>query len=321
LRGKTIAVVGTGSTSTQLVPELAKIAGRVHVFQREPGWIIPKGERDYTPDERRRLVHPLWYWLDRLKWYWNAEKRQWRGEPFRPGSTANDLGQQQALAFIERELGDRPDLQKAVTPQYPFWGKRLIFNSLFYAALKEPNVELVSAPVTAVTTTGVIDADGVERPVDVLVMATGFLTTDYLGTMQVRGVDGRSLQEYWAGEPRAFLGLSVPNFPNFYMLYGPGTNGGEIVSMLMTQARHVVRTAKRMRHQDVTAVEVKGLWADVFNAWLQAVVEKTAWATSSNYYKGPTGKVVTQWPSSPGIYALLVRALGRVSHDGRRGSS
>jgi cation diffusion facilitator CzcD-associated flavoprotein CzcO len=118
-----------------------------------------------------------------------------------------------------------------------------VFNSTFYASLKLPNVELVPFPVESVTRSGLVDSSGAEHPVDVLILATGFKTTDYLGTMEVRGRAGRTLQDVWAGEPSAFLGLTVPGFPNFYMLYGPGTNGGEIVSMLMRQAEHIVRAA------------------------------------------------------------------------------
>jgi cation diffusion facilitator CzcD-associated flavoprotein CzcO len=318
LSGRTVAVVGTGSTATQVVPELAKVAEKLYVFQREPGWIMYKGERDHTPEEAAQLAGSLHYRLERLKWFWALEKRIWRGDAWRPGSADNDLGQQAALAFIEKEFADRPDLKKAVTPDYPFWGKRLIFNSTFYRSLKSPNVELVPRAVASVTPTGVVDIDGVEREVDVLVMATGFRTTDYVGTMEVRGLDGRTLREHWAGEPRAFLGLTVPGFPNFYMMYGPGTNGGEIVSMLMRQAEHIVRAVKRMRRGRATALEVRPTWVDVYNAWLQAKVNVTSWAVADNYYKGATGKIVTQWPFSPGGYGVLVRALGRASETSRR---
>ncbi len=209
-----------------------------------------------------------------------------------------------------------------VTPDYPYWGKRLIMNSTYYSALKLPNVELVPRAVSSVTATGVVDSDGVERPVDVLVMATGFKTTAYLGTFEVRGTDGRTLDECWAGEPAAFLGITVPNFPNFYIMYGPGTNGGEIVSMLMRQAEHIVKSVKRMVRRQVSALEVRPTWASVYDAWLLSQVQSTVWEVSDNYYKSSTGKIVTQWPYSPGTYGLMVRVLGRWSEQvrPRRGS-
>jgi cation diffusion facilitator CzcD-associated flavoprotein CzcO len=318
LAGKTVAVVGTGSTATQVIPELVDLVGKLYVFQREPGWIIPKGERDHTPKEQARLANPRRYRLARLKWFWNIEKRTWRGGPWRPGSKENEAGRHAALAFIQREFADRPDLVRAVTPAYPFWGKRLVFSSKFYAALKHPNVQLVPTPVRSLTQTGVVDAEGVERSVDVLILATGFATTDYVGTVNVSGADGRTLKEQWGGEPRAFLGITVPNFPNFYIMYGPGTNGGEIVSILLRQAEHIVRTVKRMAREGVPALEVRPAWVAVYDAWLQSQMTWTSWAVSDNYYKASTGKIVTQWPFSPGIYGLLVRVLGRPSQTGRR---
>jgi hypothetical protein len=138
------------------------------------------------------------------------------------------------------------------------------------------------------------------------------------GTINVSGADGRTLKEQWGGEPRAFLGIPVPNFPNFYIMYGPGTNGGEIVSILLRQAEHIVRTVKRMARTGITAVEVKPAWAAVYDAWLQSQMTWTSWAVSNNYYKASTGKIVTQWPFSPGMYGLLVRVLGRPSQSGRR---
>jgi cation diffusion facilitator CzcD-associated flavoprotein CzcO len=318
LRGKTVAVVGTGSTSTQLVPELARVVKKLYLFQREPGWIVPKGERDHTPEEQAQLAKPLRYRMARLKWFWGAEKRVWHGDPWRPGSAANELGRQGALAFIEEQFEDRPDLAKAVTPNYPFWGKRLILNTTFYAALKEPNVELIPRAVAAATPGGVVDSHGVEYDVDVLVMATGFKTTEYLGTVKIYGSDGRSLHEHWAGEPRAFLGMTVPEFPNFYIMYGPGTNGGEIVSVLMRQAEHIVRSLKRLRRDTDSTLEVRPVWYAMYDAWLQAQVNATSWAASENYYKSASGRIVTQWPFSAGVYGLLVKALGRLSEKEHR---
>jgi cation diffusion facilitator CzcD-associated flavoprotein CzcO len=317
LEGKSVAVVGTGSTATQIVPELAGVVKKLYLFQREPGWVVPKGERDYSSDESSRFSNTLTNRIHRLKWFWATEKRLWRGALFRPGTATNEAARQVALDFIEKELSDRPDLMKAVTPDYPYWGKRLIMNSTYYAALMHPNVELIPRAVVSVTPTGLVDIDGVERNVDVLVMATGFRTNDYLGTFELRGSDGLSLQEYWAGEPSAFLGMTVPTFPNFYIMYGPGTNGGEIVSMLMRQAEHIVRSVKWMSRKGIGALEVKPTWATMYDAWLQGQVNVTTWAVSDNYYKSPTGKIVTQWPYSPGMYGLLVRMFGLHSQRGR----
>src|SRR5690606_39010628 len=155
---------------------------------------------------------------------------------------------------------------------------------------------------TRVTETGVVDADGVEHPVDVLVFATGFQPTNYLAHLRVLGRDGRSLHDDWGDEPRAFLGITVPGFPIFFMMYGPGTNGGEIVWMLERQAEYAVRVVRRMMRTGAGAVEVKREWADAYDRWLQWAVRDTAWAVSNNYFKASSGKIVTQWPYSPLVY-------------------
>jgi cation diffusion facilitator CzcD-associated flavoprotein CzcO len=179
-------------------------------------------------------------------------------------------------------------------------------------------VELVPRAVAAVTPTGVVDSDGVERPVDVLVMATGFQPADYLARLPVRGRRGQTLHEYWAGEPHAFLGITVPGFPNFFMLYGPGTNGGDIVTMLEGQAAYVVRALRRMRRERVTAVEVRPGFDARWDRWLQSKMAGTSWTMSNNYFKSDTGKIVTQWPHSCAFYRVLTKVFGRVSETTRR---
>jgi hypothetical protein len=180
---------------------------------------------------------------------------------------------------------------------------------------------LIPRAVHSVTPAGVVDIDGVERPADVLIFATGFHPTNYLGTVEIVGRDGRTLREHWNGEPRAFFGITVPGFPNFFMVYGPGTNGGEIVSNMLAQARYATRVVKRMQRQGVTAVEVKRSWADMYHAWLQSTMDSTAFVESNNYFKVESGKVVTQWPYSATVYRLMLRVLGPWSEKIRRRNS
>jgi cation diffusion facilitator CzcD-associated flavoprotein CzcO len=167
--------------------------------------------------------------------------------------------------------------------------------------------------VARVTPTGIVDAQGVERPVDVIAMATGFQAANYLGRIAITGRNGKTLHDQWAGEPRAFLGISVPGVPNFFMLYGPGTNGGELVSTLEAQAEYAVRAVKRMTREHVSAIEVKPLYEAVWYAWLQSKMEGTSWTMSNNYFKSATGKVVTQWPSGNMVYRYLTKLFGRIS--------
>jgi cation diffusion facilitator CzcD-associated flavoprotein CzcO len=318
LTGKVVAVVGTGSSATQVVPAVQPLVERLYVFQREPGWVMPKGERDFADAERVALGAPWRARRERWRQRYLLEKNLWGGNMNRPGTKANARREAMCRAYIAREFADRPELEAAVTPTYPYPGKRPVFATTFYPALKQANVELVPHAVASVTPSGIVDAEGVERAVDAIVMATGFQPANYLARLPVTGRDGRTLQQYWAGEPHAFLGITVPGFPNFFMLYGPGTNGGEIVVMLESQAEYAVRAVKRMLRERATAVEVKPRFEAAWERWLASKIEGTSWTMTNNYFKAPSGKVVTQWPYGNLYYRLLTKALGRVSETTRR---
>jgi len=317
LAGKTVAVVGTGSTAIQIVPAIAPIVKKVIQFQREPGWITLKGDRDFTPEERDGFRRPLKRRRERLRLSWLLERGVRGGAIYRPGTKTNTAREQYCRALIAKIFADRPDLAAAVTPTYPYPGKRPIFHSTYYQTLKRDNVELVPKAVASVTANAVVDADGVAHEVDVLVLATGFEAARYLPNLAVFGRDGKSIHDVWNGEPQAFLGLTVPGFPNFFMMYGPGTNGGELVSMFERQAEYVARVARRMMRDGVTAVEVKRGWHERYNRWLQSKMQGTSWLLSRNYFTSPTGKVVTQWPFGAILYGLLVKVAGPLSETTR----
>ena len=243
------------------------------------------------------------------------ERTLWGGHLNRVGTKANTTREELCRRYIAQEFADRPELREAVTPTYPYPGKRPVFASGFYPALKRDNVELVPRAVASLTRTGVVDTDGVERPVDVIVLATGFQPADYLARLPVTGRDGQTLHDYWAGEPHAFLGITVPAFPNFFMLYGPGTNGGEIVIMLESQAEYAVRAIKRMMREHVTAVEVRPRFEAAWNRWLQSKMKGTSWTMSNNYFTSPTGKVVTQWPYGNMLLPAADQSPGLVVGD------
>ena len=313
LSDKVVAVVGSGSTATQVLPALQPIVKRLYLFQREPGWVTPKVERDLTDEERAMLAKPWRRALHRSKLRWLIESSLWGAAMYRPGTKLQGQRQQACLDYIAREFADRPDLRDAVTPRYPFPGKRPIMASTYYPALKQDNVELVPRAVSRVTRSGIVDATGMERSVDAIVLATGFQAANYLARLRVVGRTGETLQERWAGEPRAYLGITVPGFPNFFLVYGPGTNGGELVSMLEAQGEYAVRALRRMQRQGLSAIEVRPSFEAVWYAWLQSKMKGTSWTMSTNYFKSDTGKIVTQWPSGNLVYRALTKVAGRVS--------
>jgi cation diffusion facilitator CzcD-associated flavoprotein CzcO len=318
LTGKTVAVVGTGSSATQVVPAIQPLVKHLYLFQREPGWVLPKGERDFTDEERVTINRPWAARRERWRQRWVLEKSLWNGHLWRPGTKTNSEREAICRRYIDRVFKNSPDLREAVTPTYPYPGKRPVVASTFYPALKKENVTLVPKAVASVTRDGIVDVDGVERGVDVIVMATGFQAANYLARLNVVGRGGRALHEQWAGEPRAYLGITVPAFPNFFMLYGPGTNGGELVMTLESQAEYAVRAIKRMRRERATAIEVKPRFEAAWWRWLQSTMRGTSWTMTNNYFKAPTGKVVTQFPYSNLVYRLMTKALGRISETTRR---
>ncbi len=317
LRDQRVAVMGTGSSAAQVVPTVAGEAHQVYVFQRQPGWLLPKGDRDLTATERALFRVPGLWRLNRLRLYLKQERREVRGAFFRPGTRSNGRARDTALRHIETVFAARPDLQAAVTPRYPFGGKRAILSSQFFEALVRDDVELIPHALAACTETTVIDTAGVEREVDALVMATGFHAASYLSTLEIVGRDGVRLHDVWAGEPYAFLGLTVPRFPNFFMLYGPNTNGGLIMFNLERQSEYAAREIARLRGR-VSSVEVRDDVTRTYNTWLQAKIARTSFTSTDNYYTSASGKVVTQWPDCETLYAVLTRVLRRVSTLGRR---
>ena len=191
LSDKVVAVVGTGSTATQgRAGHTAHGEKAVPLPAGEPGWVMPKGERAFTEAERQDRRKPWHRALGRAKMRYTLEKGLWGAATFRPGTKLHEKRQQTCLDYISEQFAHRPDLQKAVTPTYPYPGKRPVIASTFYPALKEDNVELVPKAVVEVTPSGIVDGDGMERSVDVIVMATRFQAANYLARLRVTGRGG-----------------------------------------------------------------------------------------------------------------------------------
>lgn len=313
LSGLDVAVVGTGSTAAQVVPALAGKVRNLHLFQRQPGWVGEKPDRERTPDERAAMLHPVRRRLLRLRQIFEYEKRlrSSRAE----GTALNQRAHEACLAYITRIFGDRPDLAKLVTPDYPFGGKRPVLDSNFYPALLRDNVELVPHAVESVTRTGIVDATGMERQVDALVMCTGFQAAEVLGTFNVVGQDGRTLSEVWNGSPFAWLGLMVPGFPNFYMMYGPNTNGGPIMFFHERQAEFVLGNLRRMARTGVRALDTSPTLTRKFNEFIDRRLERMVSVRYRvhGYAFASSGREVISWGEGLSIYWLLTHALRRVS--------
>ncbi|MFO1149473.1 MAG: NAD(P)/FAD-dependent oxidoreductase [Alsobacter sp.] len=311
LRSKRVAVVGTGSSAAQVVPALADQVKQLTLFQRQPGWLLPKSDRDFSERERALLRNPLLRRLYRLKLYLAQELREWNGAFFRPENRQNQKARQAALAYLDTVFADRPDLKAVLTPDYPFMGKRLLISSDFYPALRKPNVRLVPRAVASCTPSGLVDVDGEHHEADAIALCTGFEVTDYLFSLRVTGRTGKTLSQTWNGVAEAFLGMMVPGFPNFFMIYGPGTNGGFIVTNLEWQARFAALEIARIAGGKAGSVEVTQEASDAYNRWLQGRIAGTAFIAGKNYFKTASGQIVTQWPDNATQYALKMALTRR----------
>ncbi len=308
LVGKRVGVVGSGSTAIQVVPTIAQDAAHVTMFQREPGWMVPKGDREFTAPERAAMHSRLAQRIARILMLIKRERAQFLGRGWRPGTKEHTAAQRAAENFIQRTLGSRPDLIELVTPKYTYMGKRPIISDDFYPALLRDDVTLVPRAVKRVTETGVVDAEGYEHELDALVLSTGF-KAEFLSTLEVVGRDGIELHDFWAGEPRAFLGMMVPGFPNFFMLYGPNTNSGGIVTNLEVQSSYVIAALRHMHRNAAVAVEVRERAFEEYDRLLMKTMEGTAFTYENNYFKSGSGRITTQWPHGVIEYAMWTKIL------------
>jgi cation diffusion facilitator CzcD-associated flavoprotein CzcO len=218
-------------------------------------------------------------------------------------------------------LADRPDLIKMVTPDYPFGRKRPIKDSNFYPALLRDNVELIPHAVTEVTPHGIVDDLAEEREIDVLIMCTGFTPATFLATYEVLGRTGRTIHEYWGGHAPAVSRPLRARVPNFYIMYGPNTNGAPIMFLHERQAEFVAAQVKRMMRHQATAIEVRAWVHDVFNWAIQRRLSRSVvdnYPKVHNYGRSPSGKNVIGWMHGMTVYSVLTRITPRLASKARR---
>ncbi|MDT5117497.1 MAG: hypothetical protein QOE30_3236 [Mycobacterium sp.] len=300
LAGKKVAVIGTGASGVQLVPELAKVAAQVAVFQRTPPWMVPKDDRPYRATELAQFRrNPLA--VPRTRW------QIWKFQHDNTATFADDpvvaARTQVATSFLERTVADAR-LRRALTPEYPFRCKRVLLGEDYYRALQQDNVALVTDPIDRITETSVVTAAGDALDVDAIVLATGFETSRYLSGIAVVGCGGQRLHERWGDDPSAYLGVAVGGFPNFFMLYGPNTNqgGNSIVYILEAGARLVASAVTRLARRG-GYLDVRPEAETRYNDRLSADLERTIWTQCDSYFRSPTGRIVTQWPYTELEYA------------------
>ncbi len=310
--GLRVGVVGTGASAVQVVPELAAAAEHLTVFQRTPAWMLPKVDRVYDEKELRRFRRmPGAAKLTRFR-IWRLHHQE---TVVRIDDPRTAQRQAWAQAYLHHKVAD-PELRAKLTPDYPFGCKRVLTGGRYYAALQQPNADLVTAKIERLTAGGVRTADGHDHEVDVLVLATGFETTKYLHGIEVIGRDGRRLHDEWAKRPEAYLGTAISGYPNLFLLYGPNTNqgGNSIIGILEAGARYAVSAIRALR-RDPRPLDVRSDVQRAYNDQLQADLRGSVWEACDSYFRTAEGRIVTQWPHTSLDYARRTWRLRRRDYE------
>ena len=308
LAGERVAVIGTGASAIQVVPAIAEEVAHLDVYQRNAPWILPRRDPPYTDEQRREFAERPEV---------AAKHRQDLHDMFE-GTTAFLTGDPIAATIAqiaaEHLAASVPDerLRAVLTPQHPFGCTRPLISSDYYPALQRPDVELITAGIECIGPRSIRTADGCERETDSIVLCTGFHAAEYLRGIEVVGRDGVRIHDRWAGVPRAYHGIAVPGFPNFFMLYGPNTNqgGNSILLMLEAQARFVASALGALDEQGARTVEVTEAAMERYVDELQRGLSRTIWTQGcTTYFHTASGDVVTQLPQKAGWYRERTRSL------------
>jgi 4-hydroxyacetophenone monooxygenase len=313
LTGKRVAVVGTGASAMQLVPSIADDAERVTVFQRSKQWALPHPNyHREVKDTVRFLMREVPFYLQwyRLRSFWNFGDRlhsslqidpNWP-HPERAVNETNDRHRVFLTKYIKEQLGDRPELLEACLPDYPPYGKRPLIDNRWYQTMCRDDVDLITEAVDYVRGDVVVTRSGVEVPADVIAMATGFKILQFLWPMDIVGASGKTLREQWGvDDARAYLGVTVPDFPNFFIVNGPNTfagHGGSATLAIEFQVHYVMLALRHLLMSGTAAIDVD---RDVFlryNAELDEALSHSIWSHNgmTTYFRNDAGRIVVSSP-------------------------
>ncbi len=307
LAGKRVAVVGTGASAIQFVPHIQPKVARLHLFQRTPPWVLPHRDREVRGIARTlyRSIPGLQR-LVRLGVYWSRELFVIPLMKVRPSPAP----EQMARHHLDKQVAD-PELRARLTPSYAIGCKRILISNEYYPAIQQPNVELVTDGIREVRGSSIVSADGSERAVDVIILATGFRVTEMPFARWVTGRGGRRLADHWSGSPAAYRGTAVAGFPNLFLLLGPNTGLGHtsVLVMLEAQLRYVMECLRHLERSGMATLEVLPEAQEAFNVSVQSRLRDTVWNSGGcrSWYLDPTGRNTTIWPGMTWPYVRLMR--------------
>ena len=317
LDGKNIAVVGTGASAIQFVPQIAPRAGRLQLFQRTPAWIVPRLDFAFSEKWKRRFRSiPLTRWALRQYIFWRQEIRVL-------GFLGNETFRKKVEAISLRHLARRikdPKMRAALTPNYQLGCKRVLVSDDFYPALNRPNVELVTEQIAEVREHSIVTQDSVERPIDVLIYGTGFRASEPLIGCRIVGRGGVEIHDAWKERMSAYLGVTVTGFPNFFMMLGPNTGLGHnsVILMIEAQVNYAMKCLKLMNRRKHKVMEVRAETQQRFVEDVYRRMKRTVWQSGgchSWYQDQRTGEITTLWPGSVVSYLRRTRSVSASDYE------
>jgi cation diffusion facilitator CzcD-associated flavoprotein CzcO len=307
LTGKSVAVIGNAASAVQFVPEVARRAGHLRIFQRSANWVSQKRDRRYTPREKALLrLFPFAKRLARLRIYLRNELLVY---PVFNGNRLNTwLVKTACLSYLNKTVTDT-QLREKLLPDYPVGAKRILVVDGYYEALMRKNVDVITASIQAIDPEGVVTQDGEHHPCDVIIYGTGFVTNPFLDDITVTGKSGAVLSKHWSDGARAYLGIATSDFPNLFFMYGPNTNLGHnsILLMAESQASYIAKAIQTATANNIEALEVRTEIEERYNREIQTRLQKMTWNTVADSWYKSGGRITNNWPGSVGEYRRQTR--------------
>jgi cation diffusion facilitator CzcD-associated flavoprotein CzcO len=317
LQGKNVAVVGTGASAIQFVPQIAPRAGKLYLFQRTPPWIVPRMDFAIAQKWRRRFRRfPLTMRAFRQLIFWRQE---FRVLGFLGNRFVRRKATEIATHHLEKQIAD-PKMRAALKPNYELGCKRVLVSDDYYPTLTRPNVELVTSGIAEVRERSIVTDDGLERPADVLVFGTGFRATEPLIGIRIVGRGGLEIHDAWRERMSAYLGVTVSGFPNLFLLLGPNTGLGHnsVVLMIEAQVRYVMTCLALMKRSQKRVLEVRPETQKQFVTDIHRRLAGTVWQSGgcrSWYQDQRTGENTALWPGSVVAYTRRTRSVLPADYD------
>jgi cation diffusion facilitator CzcD-associated flavoprotein CzcO len=317
LKGQRVAIIGSGASAAQVIPAIAPEVAHLHVFQRTPHWVMPRPDRVFSKFERALLGSTWLYKALRMGIYWGLESRM---IGFKYSKTLlNAVAQKKALKHIDAQVKD-PKLKAALTPDYTIGCKRIILSNTLYPALARPNVTLHARDdgIARINERGIVTAQGQQIELDLIVYSTGYDATDGVISYPVVGKGGRLASAFWREYPRAYLGTSMPGFPNLFVVTGPNTGIGHTSAIFVIEAQmeYIRRAIQAVMDRGAKSIEVKAEAEDAYTAMIHREMKQTVWQAGgcNSWYKSKSGHVVAMFPGFSFTFRRMAQAFKPAHH-------